>query len=106
MLLKKLFEDFHTTPAIISSCQTFVPKLTRAVMQPGADLANDLMRQVCGGKCGLLRRKTMRDPIKECACKHIPCAGQVFWLGRKRRNVSLDAVMPDVGAMRPVCYNQ
>ena len=47
----------------------------------------------------------MRDAVQERTGKHVSGAGQILRLALKCRHVTLDPVVPDVGAMRSVRYH-
>src|SRR5215831_5251145 len=78
MLLKKFPEDVHSVPLCFcvpllysASCQTFIPELSRPMMQTCADLRDDLVRQVSCSKCSFVCRNALRDAVQESAREHV-----------------------------------
>src|SRR5215831_8613446 len=75
------------------------------MVQSRADLSDDLVRQITGRASSLYGRNAVRDAVQERTGEHVSRAGQILRLAWKCSHVSLGAVMPDVSAMRSVCYH-
>src|ERR1700733_6941871 len=81
--------------------EAFIPILLRPMVQPGADLRDDLVGQEGRRAGGLVGRNLVRDAIQERPRKHVAGAGQIFRLTRESGHVLFNTGVPNVGAVRP-----